>query len=201
MAEAARGVRTVSDHHLAQINVSRLSPRSTRPRRGLRRRARPGQRARRSCDRLRLEAPDGGGNATAVRAFDDPLVIVNLSVWESIEALEAFAYRDEGHRRFFVAGASGSSGTSSRTRRSGGFRPGRRRRSTRPWPARASAGARPDRGAFTFRERSPSPARSRLATRGCQRSRTADLRVPPMTNPGRRRELGDRRPARAGHRT
>ena len=44
----------------------------------------------------RLQTDDG--NATSVRAFDDPLVIVNVSVWESIEALEAFAYRDEGHR-------------------------------------------------------------------------------------------------------
>ena len=34
------------------------------------------------------------GNATSIRAFDDPMVIVNLTVWESIEALEAFAYGD-----------------------------------------------------------------------------------------------------------
>jgi heme-degrading monooxygenase HmoA len=33
---------------------------------------------------------DDSGNATSVRADDDPLVIVNLSVWESVEALEAF---------------------------------------------------------------------------------------------------------------
>jgi heme-degrading monooxygenase HmoA len=38
------------------------------------------------------------GNATAIRAFDDPMIIVNLSVWESVEALEAFAYGDPGHR-------------------------------------------------------------------------------------------------------
>ena len=44
----------------------------------------------------RLMAADG--NATSIRAFDDPMVIVNLSVWESIEALEAFAYGDPGHR-------------------------------------------------------------------------------------------------------
>ena len=28
---------------------------------------------------------------------DDPLLIVNLTVWESIEALEAFAYRQAAH--------------------------------------------------------------------------------------------------------
>jgi len=33
------------------------------------------------------------GNATDIRAYDDPLMIVNMSVWESIEALFDFAYR------------------------------------------------------------------------------------------------------------
>jgi hypothetical protein len=33
------------------------------------------------------------GDATAIRAFDDPLVLVNMSVWESVEALHAYVYR------------------------------------------------------------------------------------------------------------
>ena len=34
------------------------------------------------------------GNATAIRAFDgDPLMVLNLSVWQSIESLADFAYR------------------------------------------------------------------------------------------------------------
>jgi N-acetylglutamate synthase-like GNAT family acetyltransferase len=41
-----------------------------------------------------------GGNATDIHVFDDPLVIVNLTVWESLEALKAFAYRGI-HRDFF----------------------------------------------------------------------------------------------------
>lgn len=42
---------------------------------------------------------DDTGNATGI-AFDaDPRVIVNMSVWATIEALEAFAYRTM-HRRF-----------------------------------------------------------------------------------------------------
>lgn len=41
-----------------------------------------------------------GGDATDIRVFDDPLVIVNLTVWESLEALKAFAYRGI-HREFF----------------------------------------------------------------------------------------------------
>ena len=33
------------------------------------------------------------GDATGVRAFDDPLIIVNMSVWSGIEALRAYVYR------------------------------------------------------------------------------------------------------------
>lgn len=39
----------------------------------------------------RLSTEDG--NATAIRVFDDDQLIVNMSVWESIEALGAFVYR------------------------------------------------------------------------------------------------------------
>ncbi len=39
---------------------------------------------------------DESGNATEIRAFDDPLVIVNLSVWESVEALFDYVYKG-GH--------------------------------------------------------------------------------------------------------
>ena len=41
-----------------------------------------------------------GGDATDIRVFDDPLMIVNLTVWESLDALKAFAYRGI-HREFF----------------------------------------------------------------------------------------------------
>ena len=33
------------------------------------------------------------GNATSIKPFDDERIIVNLSVWESIESLLAFAYK------------------------------------------------------------------------------------------------------------
>ncbi len=42
---------------------------------------------------------DEGGNATQIRAYDDPLIIVNMSLWTSPEALYAFAYKTM-HRRF-----------------------------------------------------------------------------------------------------
>ena len=33
------------------------------------------------------------GDATSLRLFDDPLIIVNLSVWESIEDLKTYTYK------------------------------------------------------------------------------------------------------------
>jgi heme-degrading monooxygenase HmoA len=41
----------------------------------------------------RLQTEDG--NATSVRAFDDDRIIVNMSVWESIDALANFVYRSD----------------------------------------------------------------------------------------------------------
>jgi hypothetical protein len=40
------------------------------------------------------------GNATAVRGFgDEPRLIINLSVWEGLEALRRFVYEDPEHLR------------------------------------------------------------------------------------------------------
>lgn len=39
---------------------------------------------------------DESGNATALNPFDDPMLIVNMSVWSSIEALFDFVYQT-GH--------------------------------------------------------------------------------------------------------
>jgi hypothetical protein len=41
------------------------------------------------------------GNNTDLKVMDDPLVIVNLSVWESVDALHAFTY-GSAHRTFFA---------------------------------------------------------------------------------------------------
>ena len=40
------------------------------------------------------------GNATSIQIFPDPLQLVNLSVWESIDSLKAYVYRS-GHVDFF----------------------------------------------------------------------------------------------------
>ena len=34
------------------------------------------------------------GDATAIRPYDDDMVLVNMSVWESVDALAAFVYSD-----------------------------------------------------------------------------------------------------------
>jgi len=34
-----------------------------------------------------------GGSATAIRVFDDPLLLVNMSVWQSLEALKQYVYK------------------------------------------------------------------------------------------------------------
>jgi hypothetical protein len=81
-------------HQIAQINVSRMKAPIEDP-------LMSGFVAQLAAINARADASPGfvwrlqgaGGNATYVRAFDDPLIIVNMSVWESIEDLRAFTYR------------------------------------------------------------------------------------------------------------
>lgn len=39
-----------------------------------------------------------GNDATDIRPYEDPNMAINLSVWESIDALAAFVYRNMDHR-------------------------------------------------------------------------------------------------------
>ena len=43
---------------------------------------------------------DDSGNATAIHAFDDPRMLLNMSVWESVEALERFVWQTV-HKRIY----------------------------------------------------------------------------------------------------
>jgi len=43
----------------------------------------------------RLQTDDG--DATGISAFGDDRLVVNMSVWESLEALRAFVYGERGH--------------------------------------------------------------------------------------------------------
>ena len=47
----------------------------------------------------RLHDDSDAGGATELKFFDDPLRIVNLTVWASVEALREFTYRTE-HLQF-----------------------------------------------------------------------------------------------------
>ena len=55
------------------------------------------------------------GNNTDLKVTGDPLFIVNLSVWASLEELHAFTYRSD-HRTVFARRSSGSSAGTGPTR-------------------------------------------------------------------------------------
>ena len=71
--------------HLAQINIGRLVVSQLDP-----------------INKLAEESPgfvwrlqSAAGNATDVAYNDDPLMIVNMSVWESLDALKNYVYRSQ----------------------------------------------------------------------------------------------------------
>ena len=43
-----------------------------------------------------------GNNALDLHAYDDPNIAVNISVWESLEALSDFVYRNPAHREILM---------------------------------------------------------------------------------------------------
>ena len=88
----------MTDYHLAQINIGRLkAPMDAPETAGFAD----------NLDRINALA-DGqpgfvwrlvgeGANATDIQAFDDPMMLLNMSVWTDVESLAAFVYRT-GHR-------------------------------------------------------------------------------------------------------
>src|ERR1700745_3033606 len=80
--------------HLTQVNIARIPPPLDAP-------ARAGFVAR--LDEInaladgsrgfvwRLQTPEG--NATYLRPYDDDRILVNMSVWESVEAIKNYVYR------------------------------------------------------------------------------------------------------------
>ena len=83
-------------HHLAQINIGRMVAAIDDP--AVAEFADALDRINAIADgspgfvwRLQTDA----GNATAIHAFDDPLLLVNMSVWESAEALRAYVYKTD----------------------------------------------------------------------------------------------------------
>lgn len=52
-----------------------------------------------SSDGFIWRLKDESGDATNIQAFDDPNIIVNMSVWDSVDALKNFMFRTH-HRDF-----------------------------------------------------------------------------------------------------
>jgi hypothetical protein len=52
----------------------------------------------------RLKAEDGGGSSY-INAFDDERMLINMTVWESVEALHEYVYRHLQHREVLRARA------------------------------------------------------------------------------------------------
>lgn len=84
----------MADFHLAQINIARARYDLTSP-------AMHGFVSRLEQVNALADASPGfiwrlqteDGDATALRVFDDPLLVINMSVWRDIESLKNFVYR------------------------------------------------------------------------------------------------------------
>jgi hypothetical protein len=63
-----------------------------------------------------------GGDATAIRVFDDPRTYINMSVWESPDDLKNFVYRS-AHVELIAIAKHGSAGCRSNIKRRGGCLP------------------------------------------------------------------------------
>ncbi len=86
--------------HLAQLNVGRLRAPMDDPQiDDFRENLDPINALAESSPGFVWRLQDDAGNATGIKPYGDELEIVNLSVWESIEALADFTYRT-GHVQF-----------------------------------------------------------------------------------------------------
>jgi len=91
-------LRPVGDWHLAQVNIAVLrAPIDSPQLADFVERLDPVNALAEGSEGFvwRLQTEDG--DATAIRAFDDDRIIVNLTVWESVEALGEFVFRSGGH--------------------------------------------------------------------------------------------------------
>lgn len=85
-----------SKFHLAQANIARMrAPLDDPLMEGFAARLEPLNALADSSPGFVWRLQTEEGDATSVQAFDDELILFNLSVWESIEALEAYVYRSD----------------------------------------------------------------------------------------------------------
>ncbi|MGH8974742.1 MAG: DUF3291 domain-containing protein [Acidimicrobiia bacterium] len=90
------------NHHLAQLNIARLYQPLDHPDTAEFVAALDG------INKLAESSPgfvwrlqdEDGRSSSYVAAYEDPLVVINLSVWEDVESLRSFTYRSD-HTPFF----------------------------------------------------------------------------------------------------
>ena len=89
------------NYHLAQINISRLlAPLDDPQIAGFVAQLEPVNTLADSAPGFVWRLKSESGNATDIAYSDDPFVIVNMSVWESLQALRDFVYRSD-HLKVF----------------------------------------------------------------------------------------------------
>ena len=94
---AAGAKPSVTCFHLAQVNIGRFrAPIEDPIMEGFRSQLDP---VNALADRSPgfVWRPDEDGNATAIRPYTDERMAINMSVWESLEALQQFVYRTAAH--------------------------------------------------------------------------------------------------------
>ena len=85
-----------ADFHLAQANIARMrAPQDDPLMEGFVSRLEPLNALADSSPGFVWRLQTDEGDATSLRVFDDELILFNLTVWESIEALESYVYRTQ----------------------------------------------------------------------------------------------------------
>jgi hypothetical protein len=92
----------VPAHHLAQVNIARLAAPLDSPQlAGFVAALEPINALADAAAGFVWRLQTDAGDATAIRAFDDDLLLVNLSVWATLDDLARFVYRS-AHRDVMV---------------------------------------------------------------------------------------------------
>lgn len=90
----------IPTYHLAQLNIGRLvAPLEDPQIKDFAQALAAMNLLAESSDGFVWRLKDEIGNATTIQVFPDPLMIVNMSVWESLETLQHYAYQS-GHVQY-----------------------------------------------------------------------------------------------------
>ena len=84
------------EYHLAQLNIARLqAPLESPQLAGFVAALEPVNALADGAPGFVWRLQTDEGDATSIRPFDDDMLLVNMSVWESLESLAAFVYRSD----------------------------------------------------------------------------------------------------------